>query len=104
MASYYIQLPAVSVTVTNFPAVQPVSGTVTANQGLGGASPWLIDANCGLMVPLLSSLLSNLLESDPRDARTLWTKTSSPAIEPEEFSAVWITTMDMRSTLNSIAG
>jgi hypothetical protein len=31
---------ASSVTVTNFPATQPVSGTVTANQGTANATPW----------------------------------------------------------------
>ena len=32
---------ALNVQVENFPATQPVSGTVTANQGTAGISPWL---------------------------------------------------------------
>lgn len=31
--------------VSNFPATQPVSGTVTANQGTGGASAWKVDGS-----------------------------------------------------------
>lgn len=34
-----------SVSVSNFPATQPVSGTVTANQGTGGASAWKVDGS-----------------------------------------------------------
>lgn len=33
-----------NVTVSNFPGTQPVSGTVTANQGTAGASPWPVSA------------------------------------------------------------
>lgn len=33
-----------SVTVSNFPATQPVSGTVTANQGTAGGSAWPVSA------------------------------------------------------------
>lgn len=34
-----------NVHVTNFPATQPVSGTVTANQGTAGASPWPVSVS-----------------------------------------------------------
>lgn len=33
-------VPGVNAFVTNFPATQPVSGTVTANQGTANATPW----------------------------------------------------------------
>jgi hypothetical protein len=34
-----------TISVSNFPATQPVSGTVTANQGTGGASAWKVDGS-----------------------------------------------------------
>lgn len=34
-----------SVSVSNFPGTQPISGTVTANQGTGGASAWKVDGS-----------------------------------------------------------
>lgn len=34
-----------SVTVSNFPGTQPISGTVTANQGTGGVSAWKVDGS-----------------------------------------------------------
>jgi hypothetical protein len=37
------QSGAWTVSVSNFPATQPVSGTVTANQGTAGSSSWLVD-------------------------------------------------------------
>lgn len=36
---------AAVVTVSNFPAVQAVSGTVTADQGAAGVAAWLVDGS-----------------------------------------------------------
>lgn len=42
--------------VSNFPATQPVSGTVTANQGAAGASPWPVtDAELAVINTTLGS-------------------------------------------------
>lgn len=35
-----VNVPGVNAFVTNFPATQPISGTVTANQGTANATPW----------------------------------------------------------------
>jgi hypothetical protein len=42
--------------VSNFPATQPVSGTVTANQGTAGASAWLVNGS-GVTQPISAASL-----------------------------------------------
>lgn len=54
-----------SVSVSNFPATQPVSGTVTANQGTAGSSAWKVDGS-GVTQPISGSVsVSNFPATQP---------------------------------------
>lgn len=46
------------VNVTNFPASQPISGTVTANQGTAGVTRWLVDGS-GVTQPVSGTITAN---------------------------------------------
>lgn len=57
--------------ISNFPTTQPVSGTVTANQGTAGASPWLVDGS-GHTQPVSGSVsVSNFPATQPISAASL---------------------------------
>lgn len=64
--------------VNNFPATQPISGTVTANQGLPGASPWPVTVSNPTAFPTPIPAITNYAVESGGHLASIDTKLTSP--------------------------
>jgi hypothetical protein len=67
-----------TVAVSNFPATQPVSGTVTANQGTGGSSAWKVDGSAVTQPVSGTVAVSNFPATQPVSGTVAVTQSTSP--------------------------